>query len=58
MTSRTVEPGGLAAANRFMVPITLISCSRGGCIWVESTTRKVCTMVSMRAAFTMRDRIE
>jgi hypothetical protein len=37
-----------------MVPITLISCMLRGDIDVESTTRNVCTMVSMRAARTIR----
>jgi len=57
-TSRTDEPGADAAANRFIVPITLISCIVLGRIEVESMTRKVCAMVSICAACTMRDRIE
>jgi nucleoside-diphosphate-sugar epimerase len=46
------------AAKRFMVPIVLISCIVRERIWVESTTRKVWTIVSILAACTMRDRIE
>ena len=57
-TLRTVELGADAAANRFIVPITLISWIVRDFIWVESTTRNVCTIVSIRAAFTMRARIE
>lgn len=55
---RTVLPGAAAAANRFIVPMTLISCIVRDRIWVESTTRKVCTIVSISAAFTIRARIE
>ena len=57
-TVRTVLPGAPAAAQRFIVPITLISCMclvSGG---PESTTRNVCSTVSTRVARTMRARIE
>ena len=47
-----------AAANRFIVPMTLISCIVRDAHRVESTTRKVCTIVSTWVACTMRDRIE
>jgi hypothetical protein len=57
-TLRTVLPGADAAAKRFMVPMTLISCIVRDDIDVESTTRKVCTTVSTFVAFTMRARIE
>jgi len=53
-----VLPGDDAAAKRFIVPITLISCILRDDIVVESTTRKVCTIVSTLVAFTMRERIE
>ena len=51
-------PGADAAANRFIVPITLISCIVAGRIGVESTMRNVCTIVSTWVACTMRLRIE
>src|SRR4029078_10532411 len=57
-TLRPVLPGADAAANRFIVPITLISCIVRLDIIVESTTRNVWTIVSTFVAFTMRDRIE
>ena len=57
-TLRTVLPGADAAANRFIVPITLISCIVRDDMDVESTTMNVCTIVSTFVAFTMRDRIE
>ena len=41
-----------------MVPITLISCRARLDTRVESTTKKVWTMVSTWVAPTMRDRIE
>ena len=54
----TVEPGADAAANRFIVPITLISWMRPDRMPVESTTRKVWMIVSTLVAATMRLRIE
>ncbi len=57
-TVRTVEPGALAAANRFIVPITLISCIRRLVDWVGSTIRNVCRIVSMPHSSTIRDSIE
>ena len=45
-TWRTGEPDCPAAARRFMVPMTLISCRARLETRVESTTRKVWTMVS------------
>ncbi len=41
-----------------MVPMTLISCRARLDTRVESTTKKVWTMVSTWVAATMRDRIE
>jgi hypothetical protein len=58
MTLRTVDCGADAAANRFIVPITLISCIERRDIWVGSTTRNVWMIVSTWVARTMRDRIE
>ena len=57
-TWRTGEPDWPAAARRFMVPITLISCRARLDTRVESTTKKVWTMVSTWVAATIRDRIE
>jgi hypothetical protein len=57
-TLRTRLSGWLAAANRFMVPITLVSCILREDPWLESTTRKVWTIVSTWVARTIRDRIE
>ena len=54
----TGEPDWPAAASRFIVPITLISCRARLDTRVESTTRNVWTMVSTWVAATMRDRIE
>ena len=51
-------PGADAAANRFMVPITLISCIVRARAAVESMIRNVWTIVSTRVACTMRLRIE
>jgi hypothetical protein len=50
--------GWLAAANRFIVPITLISWTWRPEMWAPSTTRNVWTIVSTCVARTMRDRIE
>ena len=47
ITVRTVDAGAEAAANRFMVPMTLISWVARRDIWVESTTRKVWMIVSI-----------
>ena len=58
MTLRTVDMGADAAANRFIVPITLISCMARRDICVGSTMRKVWMIVSTWVAFTMRARIE
>ena len=57
-TLRTVESGADAAANRFIVPITLVSCMARCDICVGSTIRKVCTIVSTRVARTILARIE
>ena len=57
-TLRTGLPGAPAAASRFIVPITLISCSVRPVARVESTMRCVCTTVSISVARTMRARIE
>lgn len=55
---RTMLSGAPAAASRFIVPITLISC-RVRPVWrVESTIRWVWRIVSMPAALTIRLRIE
>ncbi len=51
-------PAAEAAANRFMVPMTLISCMARDDMAVESMTRNVWAMVSTPVARTMRDRIE
>ena len=51
-------PGRPAAARRFMVPITLISCRVRPVARVESTMRCECTTVSISVARTMRERIE
>ena len=58
MTLRTGLPAAPAAASRFIVPITLISCSARPEISVESTMRCVCRIVSTFVARTMRSRIE
>ena len=58
MTLRTVDAGADAAANRFIVPITLISCIARVDICVGSTARNVWMIVSTSVARTMRDRIE
>lgn len=55
---RTVEFGALAAAKRFMVPMTLISCMRRLVNCVGSTTRNVCRMVSIPHLSTILLRIE
>ena len=57
-TLHTRLSGWLAAANRFMVPMTLISCIRADDTDDESTSRKVWTIVSTWVARTIRDRIE
>ena len=57
-TLRTGLPDAPAAASRFIVPITLISCSVRPLARVESTMRCVCTIVSTWVARTMRARIE
>jgi hypothetical protein len=57
-TLPTQLSGWLAAANRFMVPMTLISCIRDDDTDDESTSRKLWTIVSTWVARTMRDRIE
>ena len=53
-----VLPAADAAANRFMVPMTLISCIERFDIWVGSTTRNVWMMVSTCVARTILARIE
>ena len=55
---RTELPGAPAAANRFIVPITLISCSLRPLMRVLSISRNVCRIVSTCVASTMRARIE
>jgi hypothetical protein len=57
-TLRTDPPGADAAANRFMVPMALISWVWRADICVESTTRKVWTMVSTSVSVTIRARLE
>ncbi len=56
-TLRTLESDLDAAANRFMVPMTLISCMAALDICVGSITRNVWTMVSTWVAFTIRARV-
>ena len=58
ITWRTVDDADDAAANRFIVPITLISCIDRLDICVGSTTRKVWMIVSTWVARTIRDRME
>lgn len=58
ITSRTVESGVDAAAKRFIVPMTLISCIERVDIIVGSTTRNVWMIVSTWVARTIRYRIE
>ena len=53
-----MDPGADAAANRFIVPMTLISWIVRERAMVESTIRKVWTIVSTFVAFTIRFRIE
>ena len=55
---RTVLSGADAAAKRFMVPMTFVSCTVRDDACVESMTRNVWTIVSTPVACTMRDRIE
>ena len=58
MTCRTEEPAAPAAANRFMVPITLISCiARWGTV-TELVIMNVCKMVSTWVAFTILLKME
>jgi hypothetical protein len=57
-TLRTGLDGAPAAASKFIVPMTLISCNVRLVARVESTTRWVCTMVSTWVARTIRARIE
>ena len=51
------SPSAAAAARRFIVPITLTSCSRRLLTRVESTSRWVCNTVSTCVARTMRWRM-
>ena len=57
-TLHTRLSGWLAAAKRFIVPMTLVSCICADDTDDESTSRKVWTIVSTCVARTMRDRIE
>ena len=57
-TFRTGLPGDPAAARRFMVPITLISCRVRPVARVESTMRWELINVSISVALTMLERIE
>ena len=58
MTWRTEEPAAPAAASRFMVPMTLISCmARRGTV-TELVIMNVWRMVSTRVAFTILLRME
>ncbi len=57
-TCLTGLPAWPAAASRFMVPMTLISCSALPGAFVESVTKKVCTIVSGLVALTIRETIE
>ena len=55
---RTDEPAAPAAARRFIVPMTLISCmARRGTV-VEFVIMKVWRIVSTWVAFTIRFRME
>ena len=54
ITLRTGESMALAAARRFIVPMTFCSCIVRPEAVVESTRRCVCTTVSMLATSTMR----
>src|SRR6516165_72147 len=55
---RTDEPAAPAAAKRFIVPITLISCMARRGTAVEFVIMNVCRMVSTWVAFTIRFRME
>src|SRR3954470_23338640 len=53
-TLRTGESLPVHAARMFIVPMTLFSCARREDVTIESTTRRVSTIVSISAASTMR----
>ena len=55
---RTEDPEAPAAARRFIVPMTLISCRRRLLTPPEFVTMKVCRIVSTCVAFTMRLTLE
>ena len=55
---RTDEPAAPAAASRFIVPMTLISCMARFGTEEESVIMKVCKIVSTWVAFTIRFMME